>query len=157
MEPIRRKIWLVVVLLIAAIVVSGLIYSKGGFGVVERKEQAVLIDIDPIQPDEFAGNNIEGMKLFKTHCTSCHAMEKILTGPALMGIAERAPSKAFIEDILINPKDAVKKYSYATALSKSYGDGAHISFAKTLTHKDVADIITFLWYNGVEPVQLQAH
>src|SRR3569833_2273419 len=127
MEPIRRKIWLVVLLLVAAIAISGVIYSRGGFSVAEREEQEVLTDIYPIEPDEFAGNNIEGATMFKTHCVSCHAMEKIIAGPALLGVANRVPSKAFIEDILLHPKDAVKKYSYAAALSKHYGDGAHIS------------------------------
>ena len=79
-------------------------------------------------------------------------MEKELTGPALIGIADRVPNKAFIADILLRPREALQKYSYAAALSNKYGFGAHMSFKKTLTEKDIADIISFLWNAFSEPV-----
>ncbi len=94
--------------------------------------------------DNLTGSNLEGGKLFRQNCLTCHTMDKELTGPALYGAFDRAPSKTFIQELLLKPKQTVRKYSYAAALAKKYRHKMHYSFAGTLTEKDVDDIVAFL-------------
>ena len=143
MQAIRRKIWWVIILLIAAMAVSTVIYSNGGFSLTGYDAPGFCGTQNPSEP-RLTGSASEGKVLFQANCACCHSMDKILTGPALTGSVDRAPSKSFIEDILLHPKETVRKYPYAKTLSKKYGDDMHMSFAGILTKKDITNLEIYL-------------
>ncbi len=70
-------------------------------------------------------------------------MEKDLTGPALMGMQDRAPYKNFIEDLLLHPKETLKKSQYAQRLVEKYPYGPHMSFLNILTKDDLRAIVSY--------------
>ena len=140
MQAIRRKIWLVVVLLIAAIAVSVVIYLNGGFSIAEY-QAGYCGTIDG--PTEHLNDTAkQGKLLFQANCASCHAMNKDLTGPALAGVMERLPSKQLMQDILWYPDKTFKKNKYARAVYTKYKLG-HTDFREVLTTEDIEALIAY--------------
>jgi len=132
---------MIVVLLVAAIAVSAAIYVRGGFslGYDETLGGCGTVNL-PAITNKVTQN---GEVLFKANCTSCHAMDKKLVGPALMGMQDRLPYKNFIEDLLLRPKQTLRRNKYAMELSKEYGDEGHIDFHDVLSPADVEAIIEY--------------
>ncbi|HWB28523.1 MAG TPA: c-type cytochrome [Chitinophagaceae bacterium] len=98
----------------------------------------------------FVGGNIHaqnaanGETLFKANCTSCHAMETQLTGPALMGAYSRwkDPKKLHLW-IKHNPALLAAKDPYATSLYAQY-KSSMTDFNSILSDADVDDIIAYI-------------
>ena len=99
MRAIRRKIYFVIVMLVAAVVVSVAICVRGNH---LDTHNSLPIDKEVVIDDNGA-SRLGGEKLFKANCTPCHMMDKILTGPALRGSRDRMPDKLF-EEFLLYPK-----------------------------------------------------
>ncbi|HWB26636.1 MAG TPA: cytochrome c [Chitinophagaceae bacterium] len=143
-------------LLLTAIGITTVIYLRGGFGifsagnVTAKNGYVAIIDYPKAKP---ASSKQAGEELFKANCTSCHAMETEVAGPALLGVLERVPSDTFIEGLLLNPVQAIKNDPYANALYKRYGKMPHPSFQKTLTKQEIRDIISYL--DTSEPMMIR--
>lgn len=64
-----------------------------------------------------------GEQLFKQNCASCHAIDKVLTGPALGGVLNRGPwaeDKKNIYDWVQNPSAFMAKDAYTQQLKDQY-------------------------------------
>lgn len=103
-----------------------------------------------------AGNAANGKALFQANCTSCHAMDKELTGPALAGAVDRWPDiKQLHAWIKHNSGVIASGYPYATALVEKYkSKGAMTDFNAVLKDTDVDDIIAYIakWTPPPPPV-----
>jgi len=71
------------------------------------------------------GNTVkaqDGKSLFSQNCASCHAIDKRLTGPALMGVEDRWPNKKNLYAWIRNNQAFLKTGdSYANNLYNEYG------------------------------------
>jgi len=143
MRSIRRKIWLVIMLLFAAMAVSTVIYSRGGFTLGDNEEGSIGYCGTVSFADTLTGNNIKGYEVFKANCAPCHNMEKEATGPALMGAASRAPSKNFIKALLLNPDKTLSASAYGRKLRKTY-PVQHPCFKDFLTEEEINDVVFML-------------
>jgi len=63
----------------------------------------------------------KGSALFKANCASCHAPTKEMTGPALAGCRDRAPTRDWAYKFTNNTNIMLEKDSYAKELFKKYG------------------------------------
>lgn len=74
-------------------------------------------------PDTMASSS-EGGQIFRANCATCHALDKVLSGPALRGVMERGPwkenEKNFVKWVR-NPAAFVPTTSYTLELQKQYG------------------------------------
>jgi hypothetical protein len=146
MQPIRRKVKLVIFLLVAAIAVSTLIYARGGFAFgTAPEEKEILIDGGGF----YYGDNIAGRKPFQQYCATCHSMEKEAVGPALMGVGERIDSDTLIKTLLLYPKKAIKSSPYLKDLYYKYDRSLHPSFQKLMTEQELKDVISFITLRGM--------
>lgn len=92
----------------------------------------------------FAGNYENGEKLFKANCASCHNMEKKLTGPALMGVLDRVPSREWlVEWIKDNAALRQSGDAYANQVFKDYGGSPMTNFA-WMKPEQLEDVITYI-------------
>lgn len=141
MQPIRRKIKLVIVLLIAAIGVSSLIYARGGFAfgtTPENKE--ILIDGGGF----YYNNNFAGKKVYQQYCATCHSIEKDAYGPALMGVGERIRTDTLIMTFLLYPRKAIKSSPYLQEVYYRYNKQQHPSFKGEMTEQELKDVVSFI-------------
>ncbi len=104
MGAIRLKIYIAIALLLMAMGVATVIYSRGGSSFTSEKEFAYCgtSSIEPII------TNFSGQRLYSSYYASCHAITKDLTGPALAGFQSRLSDKYFYL-LIQNPKKAYKK------------------------------------------------
>lgn len=65
----------------------------------------------------------KGKSLFQQNCQACHALDKILTGPALRDFTQRGPwgNKENIYKWIKNPAAFIKKDAYTRSLQAEYG------------------------------------
>ncbi len=95
-----------------------------------------------------------GMDLFKANCTSCHAIDRKVVGPALAGVWDRWES----EDKLIawvqnNAKLRASGDAYANKIYAEYANSNMTTFP-TFTKEQVQDILIYVKNPGVaEPTK----
>lgn len=147
MRRIRIKIWVVIVLLVAAMVVSTAIYSNGGFSFGEKPKDEIDYCGTVSFADTLKGNNLKGYEVFKANCAACHDMVKEATGPALTGAADRQPYKGFIKLLLVEPEKALTSCNYGQSLYNRYLVH-HTSFKNILTEQEINDVVFMLEVNG---------
>jgi len=58
----------------------------------------------------------DGQSLFKTNCTSCHAVNAKVVGPALSGVNDRWPDKKKLHDYIHNSQAVIKVDPYAKGI-----------------------------------------
>lgn len=65
----------------------------------------------------------DGKALFQSNCTSCHALNKDISGPALAGFEERGPwaDRKQLHDWIHNPSAFMAKDTYTQGLKAKYG------------------------------------
>jgi hypothetical protein len=66
------------------------------------------VDPTPLLPTPQSMVIDTGEVLFKRNCASCHAVNKVLTGPALAGMEERITDKKKLFDIIRNNIEVLK-------------------------------------------------
>lgn len=66
-----------------------------------------IADITTVSYRTLSANAIKGKKLFKENCASCHALDKYITGPGLVGVETRWPSKKLLYMWINNWQKAV--------------------------------------------------
>lgn len=95
-------------------------------------------------------NNIlaeDGKALFLKNCASCHALDKKLTGPALLGVVDRwKGNKKTLTAWIRNTQSYMKATNdpYAIALYNEYGKSAMNVFEGAIDDKQIGDIITYI-------------
>ena len=98
------------------------------------------------------GNAEAGAKLFDANCTSCHNMKKDATGPALMGIGERAPSVDWIKKwIRNNNKLRATGEAYSNAIYKKW-NGASMSAFEWMSNQQLDDVVEYITTWAPKPV-----
>jgi mono/diheme cytochrome c family protein len=84
-----------------------------------------------------------GKALFQTNCTSCHAINKQLTGPALAGVQDRWPDQKMLHAWIRNNQQVLKAgYPYAVNLYKQFNVSMNV-FAN-FTDKDIDNILAYI-------------
>ena len=86
----------------------------------------------------------DGKALFSANCASCHAINKRLTGPALMGVEERWPDKTKLYSWIKNNQAFLKTGDkYANNLYNEYNKSAMNLFT-ALTDKEIGSILGYI-------------
>jgi cytochrome c2 len=88
----------------------------------------------------------DGKALFTTNCASCHAIDKILTGPALRGVEDRWSSKENLYAWIHNSAAFLKTGDkYANDLYNAFNKTAMNAFpASSLSDKDIDAILGYI-------------
>jgi len=98
-------------------------------------------DVEEIQLSE---NALAGEKLYKANCASCHALDRRLTGPPLIGAEAKAPSKELLYQWVKNSAAVLKDgEAYYTALYNKYNQTTMTSMPH-LEDEDIANIFTYV-------------
>jgi mono/diheme cytochrome c family protein len=87
-----------------------------------------------------------GQAIFREKCGTCHALDKVLSGPALRGVTERGPwaeDEKNIHKWVKNPAAFIPTTPYTQALQKQYGQ-IMPSFEGQLKDEDINAIIAYL-------------
>jgi mono/diheme cytochrome c family protein len=89
--------------------------------------------------------NAAGKNLFGSNCQTCHALDKVVTGPGLRGIIERGPwtdpknRTAWVH----NPAATIPKFVYTKQLAEAFNGQVMPSFPQ-LTEKEIEDIFDYI-------------
>lgn len=85
-----------------------------------------------------------GQQIFAANCQSCHALDKVISGPALRGVTERGPwtDRANLHKWVHNPGAFIPTTPYTQDLQKTYGQ-IMPSFPQ-LTDKDIDAIFDYI-------------
>lgn len=108
-----------------------------------------LLNLTLIAPDVFAAEApalsagaLEGEKLFKANCTSCHDMANKMTGPALGGVHTRRSEEWLMKWIRNNEKLRASGDKDAIAIFNEYNKVAMNSF-ENLSDDQLKSLITY--------------
>ena len=86
----------------------------------------------------------DGAALFNSNCASCHAVKKVVTGPALMGVEDRWPDKAKLHAWIKNNAAFLKTGDkYANDLYLAY-DKKPMNLFPQLADKDIDAILAYI-------------
>ncbi len=96
----------------------------------------------------------DGKKLFKQNCASCHKPDKVLTGPALQGWADRVPDNPWIYDWVRNSQKMIQDGDvYGNQIYKEYNNTEMTAFPQ-LTDEEIDAIMLYV-DNWTPPVDEQ--
>ncbi|HMP93099.1 MAG TPA: cytochrome c, partial [Phnomibacter sp.] len=90
-----------------------------------------------------AANAQDGKALFNANCASCHKIDKDLTGPALLGVQDRWPSKDLLKLWIKNWNAAVATGDPYAVKMKDWAPSAMNQFPN-LSDADVEAILTYI-------------
>lgn len=86
----------------------------------------------------------KGKALFLSNCSSCHAVNKVVTGPALAGVEDRWPDKKMLHNWIRNNKQVLNAgYPYAVNLFNSFNK-ISMNIFSSFTDKDIDDILAYI-------------
>jgi mono/diheme cytochrome c family protein len=112
-------------------------------GEVKSDSTINWIDPQPLDTSLTARKLLQGERLFKANCASCHKPAKDFVGPPLAKSRERAPDRDWAYRFTRNPALMITRDSYANKLyGKWKGNGLMTSFA-SLTREDVNAILDY--------------
>jgi cytochrome c2 len=85
-----------------------------------------------------------GQRIFRNNCASCHALDKVLTGPALRGVNDRGPwtDRRNLLKWVKNPAAFIPTTPYTQELQKQFGQ-IMPSFTN-LTEKEVNGVFDYI-------------
>jgi len=86
----------------------------------------------------------KGESVFKANCTSCHALDYKMTGPALKGITSTQSEDWLVKWILNNKKLRDAGDKSALAIYNEYNQAQMNIFEGILTEGDVKDVLSYL-------------
>ena len=89
--------------------------------------------------------NVEGKNLFQSNCQTCHAINKILTGPALAGVETRGPwtDRKNIMKWVKNPAATINVFPYTKQLFQEFNGQIMPSFPM-LSEKEIKSIFDYI-------------
>lgn len=99
---------------------------------------------------EHAEHPSKGQQLFRDKCASCHAMDRIITGPPLRGVTARGPwaeDSSNFKKWLIDPAAFIPTTVYTIELRKLYPITMP-GFRGQLSDADVAELFRYLKINS---------
>lgn len=85
----------------------------------------------------------DGKALFNANCASCHKMDKDLTGPALMGVTDRWPSKDLLKTWIKNWPAAVATGDPYAVKMKDWSPAA-MNLFPNLSDAELDGLITYM-------------
>ena len=88
----------------------------------------------------------DGAAIFREKCGTCHAMDKILSGPALRDVTSRGPwaeDRANLHKWINNPAAFIPTTQYTQDLQKQYGQ-IMPGFAGQLSDADIEAVINYI-------------
>jgi len=86
----------------------------------------------------------DGKALFSQNCASCHAIDKKLTGPALLGVDERWPNKKNLYAWIKNNQSFLKTGDpYANNLYNEFGK-VQMNLFPNLTDAEIGSILKYI-------------
>jgi cytochrome c2 len=88
----------------------------------------------------------DGAQIFKQNCATCHAFDKVLSGPPLRGVTGRGPwaeDKKNLHAWIKNAPAFLPTSQYTQDLQKTYGQ-VMTNFSSTLSDADVDAVIKYL-------------
>ena len=90
--------------------------------------------------------SLPGKSIFQTHCQTCHALDKVMTGPALRGVETRGPwtNRKILLQWVKNPAATINKFTYTKNLMKEYGGQIMPSFSQQLSDKEIEAIFDYI-------------
>lgn len=104
----------------------------------------LFLTVFSLQNTSFAQDAAAGKALFQSQCASCHAIHKVVTGPALAGIEQRVPDKKLLYDwIKNNQKVLATGNPYFTALFNQYNKTPMNTFTG-LSDADIDNILAYV-------------
>ena len=115
-----------------------------------RFKRTILVSILFVLTFTFSKNTLaadDGKTLFMKNCASCHAIDKKLTGPALLGTEDRwKGNRKNLTAWIKNTAAYMKATSdpYAIALYNEYNKGAMNVFDGSLDDKQIGDILDYI-------------
>jgi mono/diheme cytochrome c family protein len=131
-----QGVLLVIVFLIVVKVVD---YSLS----VQLLPEAEETNTDSYQPSS-KNTNSKGKQLFLLNCAACHAVNKTLVGPALVGIEERVPDKKILYQWIRNNQKVLQSGNpYFIDLYNKYNKMPMNSFP-SLTDEEIESILNFI-------------
>lgn len=94
---------------------------------------------------EVVVKNTAGKTLFQQNCASCHAIQKVLNGPALADVEIRGPWKRRENLVrwIRNPAQMIETNPYAKTLSLEYNGQVMPSFTQ-LTNQQIHEIFDYI-------------
>ena len=92
----------------------------------------------------YSGFAQDGKQLFQANCQSCHAVNKVVVGPALAGVETRGPwsDRKELHAWVHNPGAYIAKNAYAKSLQQQYG--SIMPPFPQLSEKDIDAIIDYI-------------
>jgi cytochrome c2 len=136
MNQVRYIVYTVLLLLLFFIVY--LVFLQFPKDKLSKKPPIVLNQ--PHKVDSLPSNMIMAKKLFEDKCAACHGIYK--TDNHLAGFEERWPDKKDLFDYIRNPKEVIKRNSYAKKLKETYGVEP-LGFPE-LTDEEIQSIINYI-------------
>jgi len=133
-----------------------------GFAILKKSSsEKVLLEGDPVVIDytttELSNSTAyKGKSIYQQNCQSCHAINKIMTGPALNGFTKRGPwiKKENIYKWIHNPSAFMAKDSYTKNLQKEYE--VIMQAFPQLSKEDIDEIIEYIEYASLPQSSLPA-
>lgn len=99
-----------------------------------------------------AANIQAGQQLFNNNCKQCHAINKVVVGPALGDVYNRAPSVEWILSFVKNPAAVIASGdAYATDLFDQYKPTVMTAFS-TFSDEQILDILAYVKAETEKPV-----
>lgn len=88
-------------------------------------------------------NAQSGQQIFQQNCATCHALDKVITGPALRGVESRGPwtNRANLHKWVHNPGAFIPTTAYTQELQKTYNQ---IMPAQSVTDKEIDAIFDYI-------------
>ncbi|QNE39935.1 cytochrome c [Hymenobacter sp. NBH84] len=98
------------------------------------------VELPALVPEEIA-RYTAGDALFKGNCAQCHAVNEVVVGPALAGIAKRRPEKWIVRWVQNSSKIIASGDEYGVKLYEQYGKQEMPSFR--LSEQEIKDILLY--------------
>ncbi|GAB2779772.1 hypothetical protein GCM10027175_17780 [Hymenobacter latericoloratus] len=106
------------------------------------KPTAKPIMPNPVPTGADAAAVAAGDALFKRNCAQCHAVNDVVVGPALAGIAKRRPMSWIIPWVKNSSKMVAKGDEYAVKIFNQYSKQQMPSFQ--LSDQEIKAIVTYI-------------
>jgi mono/diheme cytochrome c family protein len=89
----------------------------------EKDGKIDWVDPEPIEPHPIDEELVTGKTIFQNNCASCHALDKVLIGPALRGVEDRGPwhCSHLLNEFTRNTIAFIPRTEYTRDLQKQYG------------------------------------
>ncbi|MFN8438973.1 MAG: cytochrome c3 family protein [Cytophagales bacterium] len=90
------------------------------------------------------GDPAKGKELFENNCASCHAVHKVMVGPALKGITERRKIDWIIQWVKNPAKVIASGDPYATKLAADFKSAGIMTGFAALADQDIKNIMAYI-------------